>query len=231
MFLAAIAYGIFSFIGKYSFSQVGSNIGKNCQMILYKSLLTKDLGWHDHTEHSAGIMTVLLSKDCGLIEGAATEGSAIMLQTMFAMLISIGAAFYYSWKLALFSFAFVPIMMLGSIMQMKYDPVIGEHVKEQDAATKADLIASDCIMNYRTVQSFGSDEVVMDEYELALNESRESFVSLQMKAGFWFGYGMGSMNFVLGGLQLIQAWLAMRDPFTYETNLETGEIVMSGTNP
>lgn len=212
MFLAAVLYGILSFVMKYSFSRVGSNIGKNCQEILYKSLVTKDLGWHDYTENSAGIMTVVLSKDCGLIEGAATEGSAMSLQTMFAMLISIGAAFYYSWRLALFSFAFVPVMILGSVMQMKYDPVIGEHVKEQDAQTKADLIVSDCIMNYRTVQSFGSDDIVMEEYEEALNESRQSFVKLQMKAGFWFGYGMGSMNFVLGGLQLIQAWLAMRDP-------------------
>jgi hypothetical protein len=36
-------------------------------------------------------------------------------------------------------------------MQMKYDPMLGEHVKEQDAETKADLIATDCIMNYRTI--------------------------------------------------------------------------------
>jgi ATP-binding cassette subfamily B (MDR/TAP) protein 1 len=79
MFLAAVGYGLFSFVSKYSFSQVGSNIGKNCQSLLYKSLLTKDLGWHDQIEHSAGIVTVILSKDCALIEGAATESSAVGL--------------------------------------------------------------------------------------------------------------------------------------------------------
>jgi ABC-type bacteriocin/lantibiotic exporter with double-glycine peptidase domain len=52
---------------------------------------------------------------------------------MFAMLLAIVVAFFYSWKLALFSFAFIPVMLLGSVMQMKYDPMIGEHVKEQDA--------------------------------------------------------------------------------------------------
>jgi ABC-type bacteriocin/lantibiotic exporter with double-glycine peptidase domain len=118
---------------------------------LYTSLLTKDLGWHDHLEHNAGIMTVVLSKDCGLVEGAATEGTATGMQTMFAMLISIGVAFFYSWKLALFSFAFIPIMLLGSIMQMKYDPMVGEHIREAESETKADILASDCIMNYRTV--------------------------------------------------------------------------------
>lgn len=67
------------------------------------------------------------------------------------MLISIVLAFIYSWRLALFSFAFIPVMLLGSVMQMKYDPMIGEHVKEKSAETKADLIATDCIMNYRTI--------------------------------------------------------------------------------
>jgi hypothetical protein len=47
-----------------------------------------------------------------------------------------------------------------------------------------------------------------------------------MKAGFWFGYGQASMNFVIGGLQLVQSWLAMRDPAVYE-NYQ----VVSGTNP
>jgi hypothetical protein len=79
MTIAAIAYGILSFVAKWAFSQVGSNIGKGCQQVLYKSLLTKDLGWHDHLEHSAGIMTVVLSKDTGLVEGAATEGSAVSM--------------------------------------------------------------------------------------------------------------------------------------------------------
>jgi ABC-type bacteriocin/lantibiotic exporter with double-glycine peptidase domain len=67
------------------------------------------------------------------------------------MLLAIVLAFLYSWKLALFSFAFIPVMLLGSIMQMKYDPMLGEHVKEQDAQTASDILASDCIMNYKTV--------------------------------------------------------------------------------
>jgi hypothetical protein len=42
-------------------------------------------------------------------------------------------------------------MLLGSIMQMKYDPMVGEHIREAESETKADILASDCIMNYRTV--------------------------------------------------------------------------------
>jgi hypothetical protein len=41
--------------------------------------MTKDLGWHDNIEHSAGIMTVVLAKDTQAVEGVATESAAIML--------------------------------------------------------------------------------------------------------------------------------------------------------
>jgi ABC-type transport system involved in Fe-S cluster assembly fused permease/ATPase subunit len=55
-------------------------------------------------------------------------------------------------------------MILGSIMQMKYDPMVGSELNAQQSETKADVIASDCILNYRTVQSFGSDEIMISEF-------------------------------------------------------------------
>jgi hypothetical protein len=34
---------------------------------------------------------------------------------------------------------------------MKYDPNVGSEIHTEMAETKADVIASDCILNYRTV--------------------------------------------------------------------------------
>ena len=97
MFLAAIGYGAFYFVQKYAFGVVGANIAKGCRESLYSSLLGKHLGWHDHGEHSAGIMTVILAKDTAAVEGVATETIAIMLQTILAMIFSIVLGFFYSW--------------------------------------------------------------------------------------------------------------------------------------
>jgi hypothetical protein len=52
-----------------------------------------------------------------------------------------------------------------------------------------------------------------------------------MKAGFWFGYGTGSMNFVLGGLQLIQSWLAMNDPVQVSFDVTGTPVITGGTDP
>lgn len=161
MTLAATAYGIFSYFQKYTFSTVGSNIAMGCRQVLYQALLTKDLGWHDDIKNSAGITTVVLAKDTNNVEGVATETAAIGIQTSITMLISIGLAFYYSWQLSAFAMAFVPAMLVGAVMQMKYDPVMGTAFAELEAETQADVLASDSILNYKTVQSFGSDDIMI----------------------------------------------------------------------
>jgi ABC-type multidrug transport system fused ATPase/permease subunit len=110
-------------------------------------------------------MTVVLAKDTQAVEGVATESAAIMLQTMCALILSLIMGFFYSWQLVLFFFGFIPFLILGSIMQMKYDPNVGKETLNQDhSETKADVIASDCILNYRTVQSFGSDDIMIAEF-------------------------------------------------------------------
>jgi len=61
---------------------------------------------------------------------------------------------------------------------------------------------------------------MINEFKTALDIAKASFVGLQMKAGFWFGYSQGSMTFVIAGLQLIQAWMVMHWQPKYEQVME-----------
>ena len=61
---------------------------------------------------------------------------------------------------------------------MKYDPMVGKHIGESEAETKANVLASDCILNYRTVQSFGSDDIMIGEFQEALDVAKASFIGI-----------------------------------------------------
>ena len=63
MFITSLCSFVFTFIGKYSFATVGENITFNVRREMYTSVLTKHMGWHDDREHSAGVLTGMLSKD------------------------------------------------------------------------------------------------------------------------------------------------------------------------
>jgi hypothetical protein len=58
-------------------------------------------------------------------------------------------------------------MVASSIIGTKYDPTsedIGMKAEEgAKVVVEDDMLTGDCIMNYKTVASFGSDEVIMQE--------------------------------------------------------------------
>lgn len=55
-------------------TRVSENITGAVRKDLYESILRKDIGWHDHRDNSAGIMTGTLASDVQLLNGVSSEG-------------------------------------------------------------------------------------------------------------------------------------------------------------
>lgn len=75
------------------------------------------------------------------------------MEAMCATLAGIVIGFIYNWKISLVCLACTPFMILGGIMNAKFQAGLSS---DSDAASKeANLLAGDAIINYRTVASFG----------------------------------------------------------------------------
>ncbi|MFM7859667.1 MAG: ABC transporter transmembrane domain-containing protein, partial [Flammeovirgaceae bacterium] len=69
--------------------------------------------------------------------------------------------FFFSWRVALVALAITPLMAIGGAIKAKIDKQDEFCNKE---AKEADLLANDCIANYRTVSSFGVGDKIVDEF-------------------------------------------------------------------
>ena len=74
MIVGACIIFISKAIGGIMLSRVSENITGQVRQDLYESILRKDIGWHDHRENSAGIMTGTLASDVQLLKGVSSEG-------------------------------------------------------------------------------------------------------------------------------------------------------------
>ena len=74
MIIGACIIFISKAIGGVMLSRVSENITGQVRQDLYESILRKDIGWHDHRENSAGIMTGTLASDVQLLKGVSSEG-------------------------------------------------------------------------------------------------------------------------------------------------------------
>jgi len=112
--MIAGATGIFisKAIGGIMLSRVSENITGAVRKDLYESIVRKDIGWHDHRENSAGIMTGTLASDVQLLKGVSSEGLGAQIEGAVAVLTGMIAAFIFSWPLALCTIGLLPIFLI-----------------------------------------------------------------------------------------------------------------------
>lgn len=119
MFICAIAGCITGFSKIFGFGLVGENVTLNMRSKLYQAITKKDMGWFDTRENAPGILTSVLASEVQKLNGASTEGLAIIVESTFALICGLVLGFIFSWRLSLVALACVPFMMFGGIMNSK----------------------------------------------------------------------------------------------------------------
>ena len=87
------------------------------------------------------------------------------------MLGGVAIGFYFCWQEALVCLAVSPILAIGEAMGVEFMNGLTE---EQNSLSKeANLLCGDAIINYRTVQSFGHEELFVQKYKELLTPGHE----------------------------------------------------------
>jgi ABC-type multidrug transport system fused ATPase/permease subunit len=150
------------------FGIVGENITINVRQKLYYSILKKNMGFFDDRENAPGVLNSVLASDVQALNGASTEGTAVILESLFGMVVGIALGFSYNWKISLVALGCVQFMILGGAINTKFQS--GYSNVDEEAYKDANLLAGDSILNYRTVASFGHDNLIIDEYNKLVTE-------------------------------------------------------------
>jgi ATP-binding cassette subfamily B (MDR/TAP) protein 1 len=78
------------------------------------------MGWFDKRENAPGVLTSILASDVQTLNGASTEGAAVICESMFALIVGIILGLIFNWKIALVALGVTPIMMLGGFINSKF---------------------------------------------------------------------------------------------------------------
>jgi ABC-type transport system involved in Fe-S cluster assembly fused permease/ATPase subunit len=79
-------------------------------------------------------------------------------------------------------------MVLGSIMEMQAIQGGANDEEGQKAVKEANLICGDAIVNYKTVQSFGHEELIVNLYERLLTPIRATSTFSHIMSGVGYGF-------------------------------------------
>lgn len=80
--------------------------------------MRKDIGYHDHRDNGASVLTSAMAEDSSVINGVSTESIGPQVDGYLSLLIGLLVGFYFNWKVSLICLGLSPIMAVGSIISM-----------------------------------------------------------------------------------------------------------------
>lgn len=194
MFICCLTSFVTGFCQKFLFGIIGENITINVRQKLYSAIIKKNIGFFDNRDNAPGVLNSVLASDVQALNGASTEGTAVILESLFGMVVGIALGFSYNWKISLVALGCVPFMIVGGAINTKFQS--GYSNIDEEAYKDANLLAGDSILNYRTVASFGHDNLIIEEYDKLVEEPVKNGVKKAQCIGFWFGFSQFVQNAV-----------------------------------
>lgn len=169
MILTIMAAGtiITSFTQKYGFGYTAQNMVKVVRADLYDSIIKKQVAWFDNPENTPGTLTNVLASEVQSLNGVSSESLGTQLEAFFGLILGVVLAFIFSWRTSLVALACVPVMVIGNVIMNKVQ-MMGSGNQESSESADANKLASDAILNYKTVASLGYDDRILEDYRQLL---------------------------------------------------------------
>mmetsp|Transcript_18841 Transcript_18841/g.32183 ORF Transcript_18841/g.32183 Transcript_18841/m.32183 type:complete len:562 (-) Transcript_18841:652-2337(-) len=195
----ALSMGTCGFLQKYLFFVTGENLTFDVRNKLFESLVHKQISWYDRKERAPGVISNILSEDISGLNGLTTETIATLFESFLSLVIGITVSAFFEWRMAIVCFLATPFVLLGGIIMARlgWNNRPGArnndgNAKKKDPYQESNALLSDLILNYRTVISFGQENVnqIMDKYENLLEGPAKMRVRNAHIAGVAFGYSV-----------------------------------------
>ena len=129
-----------------------------------RALLRQDISWSDG--HPFGETTARLIEDTVMIQSGIGGKFTLGVQGATTFIAGFVLAFSLSWKMSLVLLGFLPI--LGGVMAVVSNALLGSGAKEADAYAEAGDVATEALSNLRTVAAYGGEKAAAQRYEAAL---------------------------------------------------------------
>lgn len=224
LLLLAVATWLVVFVQKYAFAKLSGQVTQSIRVLLYESILKKDIGWFDEEENGVEQLTESLEQDTQIINKAAKESLGPVVEGIFAFLFGAVIAFYHCWQISLLCLFIIPIIIIANTIQSSLQSRQRQATKDknEDALT----LCHDAINKYQTVQSIGHESYLVKIYENSLIESDSKFLLRHLSLAIASGF-QHAVTFVVFGLFFFFGGELVNKTWDDEAPVKTSTIIMA----
>ena len=138
----------------------------------FAKMMTFDIEWYDNPDNTPGALAARLATDCVAIKALTGERAATSTSQTVTLVVALAIAFTSSWKMTLIMLGLFPV--IGAAFGVQIAAVQQVAAKAQEATNYAGSIASQAILNIRTVVAFNLEDFTKGIFAESLELPQES---------------------------------------------------------
>nr|XP_043620752.1 putative multidrug resistance protein [Erigeron canadensis] len=203
-----LAVGVFSFFSSviqyYNFSVMGENLTTRIREKLLEKLLTFEIGWFDRDENTSAAICAMLSSEANMVRSLVADRMSLLTQAVFSAIFAYTLGMVLSWRLTLVLLVAQPFL-IGSLYARR---VLMKSLSEksQKAQTEGSQLASEAVINHRTITAFSSQKRVVGLFKDTLQGPK----SESIRQSYYSGVGLFCSQFFTTASTALAFWYGGR---------------------
>ncbi|GJV54253.1 putative multidrug resistance protein [Tanacetum coccineum] len=203
-----LGLGIFNFFTSvmqhYCFAVMGEKLTTRIREKLLEKLLTFEIGWYDQDENTSAAICARLSTEANMVRSLVGDRLSLLTQAFFGALFAYALGLVLSWRLALVLMAAQPLLIGSFYARSVLMKSLSE--KTQKAQKEGSQLASEAVINHRTITAFSSQKRIVGLFRDTLEGPRKESI----RQSYFSGIGLCSSQFLAAASTALAYWYGGR---------------------
>ncbi|XP_024965597.1 putative multidrug resistance protein isoform X1 [Cynara cardunculus var. scolymus] len=203
-----LALGVFNFISSviqhYSFAVMGEKLTTRVRKKLLENLLTFEIGWYDEDENTSAAICARLSSEANMVRSLVGDRLSLLTQAFFGAVFAYTLGLVLSWRLALVLMAAQPFLIGSFYARSVLMKSLSE--KSHKAQKEGSQLASEAVINHRTITAFSSQRRVVSLFKDTLEGPKKESI----RQSYYSGVGLFSSQFMATASTALAYWYGGR---------------------
>lgn len=193
-----------SLLQHYNFSVMGEKLTKRVREQFLAKLMTFEIGWFDEEENTSAAICTRLATEANMVRSLVGDRMSLLVQAVFGSIFAYAVALKLSWRLSLVMIAVQPLVV-GSFYSRS---ILMKSMsgKAQKAQKEGSQLASEAVVNHRTITAFSSQKRMVGLFKDTLKGPKEESV----RHSWLSGLGLFSSQFFNTASTALAFWYGGR---------------------
>ncbi|KAJ0869762.1 putative ABC-type xenobiotic transporter [Helianthus annuus] len=203
-----LAVGVLNFFSSviqyYNFAIMGEKLTVRVREKLLEKILTFEVGWFDRDENTSAAVCAMLSSEANMVRSLVGDRLSLLTQAVFSAGFAYSLGLVLSWRLTLVLLMAQPFL-IGSLYARR---VLMKSLsrKSQKAQMEGSQLASEAVINHRTITAFSSQKRVVSLFKDTLQGPKKESI----RQSYYSAIGLFLSQFLTTASTTLAFWYGGR---------------------